>query len=62
MIREVAVSPRPDLDDFRRDGSRGASVSLGTNGCDSAIPADLANGVAVPDVLPDDSAVLGRSC
>ena len=57
VIREVAVSPRPDLDDFRRDGSRGASVGLGTNGCDSAIPADLANGVAVLDVLPNDSAV-----
>jgi hypothetical protein len=58
VILEVAVIPRPDLDDFRRDSPRSTiAVGFGASYCDSAFPADLAS---VPDVLVDlvhDSAV-----
>jgi len=58
VILEVAVTPRPDLDDFRRDSPRGTiDVGFGVSCRDSAFPADLAS---VPVVLVDlvhDSAV-----
>ena len=62
MILEVAVIPRPGLDDFRSDGARGASAGQCTNDHDSAISAHLAIDVAVLEVFPNDSAVPVESC
>ena len=60
VILEVAVTPRPDLDDFRRDSSRGTSGGFDASCRDSTFPADLASDPAVPVDLANDPAVLAN--
>ena len=61
MILEIAVTPRPDLDDFRRDGVCGASGDFDVTCPDLAILADLAEDPAAVVDFANDWAVLASA-